>query len=419
MIEITSSKLYDEQASINHVEALAFKRHASTEGETKCLNFIIQELKKEDINPTTETFEWANIFTIALKLIFTFLFAYFFIYQIIILFPSITWIILILNISFFVIIFFVVKFLFDSTQLRFIGKKKEAKNLILSFQCKDPIPKRPVIIFSAHHDTASQRYPMTMIKILYKYGALLILTYLILTFIVSIWSLLAVFSMAQINIIYYNFRNVTFIIGLTILILNIILLANKKYDNSIGSIDNASGVAILLELAKLVKKYPLNKTDVIFLWCGAEERGLWGSRQYCNQHFEELIHDYDLEKSYNINIDMVGTYIGLLDKLGLFKKKDLNKNLNSVLEASAIQQKIPIKKESVKIGAGSSDHQIFRAYAKKYEIKGFQVSLFSTEDDVKYIHSKQDTPEKCSAEKLNDCIEICYNAIKSLDLRVE
>jgi len=201
--------------------------------------------------------------------------------------------------------------------------------------------------------------------------------------------------------------------------LNLILFANKKSDKSIGSIDNASGVAILIELAKLVKKKPLNKTDVLFLWCGAEERGLWGSRQYCNKHFEELIQDYDLDKSHNINIDMVGTYIGLLDKLGLIKKKNLNDNLNDVLLASAGQQKITLKKESIKIGSGSSDHQVFRAYAKKYEKNGFQVSLFSTEDDVRYIHSKHDTPDKCSAENLNYCIEICYNAIKSLDLRVE
>ena len=39
--------------------------------------------------------------------------------------------------------------------------------------------------------------------------------------------------------------------------------------------------------------------------------------------------------------------------------------------------------------------------------------------DSKYIHSKKDIPEFCSAENLNGCIEICYNAIKSLDLRVE
>jgi Zn-dependent M28 family amino/carboxypeptidase len=176
---------------------------------------------------------------------------------------------------------------------------------------------------------------------------------------------------------------------------------------------------VLLELAKLVNKEPLEMTDVIFLWCGAEERGLWGSKQYCSNHYEELNQDYDLDKSYNINIDMIGAYVGLVDKFGLFKRKSLNKNLNSVLEASATQQKMILKKEWNKFGAGSSDHLSFRAYARKFGNKEFQVAFFSSNDDVKYIHSKHDTPDKCSAENLNGCIEICYNAIKSLDLRVE
>jgi Zn-dependent M28 family amino/carboxypeptidase len=193
---------------------------------------------------------------------------------------------------------------------------------------------------------------------------------------------------------------------------------NKKTNNSIGSIDNASGVAILLELAKLVKKNPLQKTDVFFLWVGAEEMGLWGSKQYCSKHFEELDNDYDLNKSYNINIDMVGTYIGLIDETGLIKKKKLNENLNEVLKASDPQQKIPSEKAKMAFGSGS-DHLVLRAFAKKAEKKGFQITCFLSNKDSKYIHSKKDIPDLCSSENLNGCIDICYNAIKSLDLRVE
>ena len=305
---------------------------------------------------------------------------------IILLFPYITWIIFLLDIIFIVFILYEIKRIFDSTRITYIGKKKEARNILTTVQCKDMHPRRPVIIFSAHHDTASLRYSMTMLKNLYRIATFTLLTFLILSFITSIWSLLAIFDLTQFDIVFFFIRNLALVIGIILLIFNAIILINKKSDKSIGAIDNASGVAVLIELAKLIKKNPLYKTDVIFLWCGAEERGLWGSKQYCNLHFEELIHNYDMEKSYNINIDMVGTYIGLLDKLGLFKKKNLNKNLNDVLLASASQQKISLKKESVKIGAGSSDHQVFRAYAKKYENSGFQVSLFSTEDDVKYIH---------------------------------
>lgn len=88
------------------------------------------------------------------------------------------------------------------------------------------------------------------------------------------------------------------------------------------------------------------------------------------------------------------------------------------MEASANHQKISFKKENMILG-NFSDHKIFQVFAKKTEKDGFQVSAFISDKDIKYIHSKRDTPDKCSATNLNACIDICYNAIKSLDLRVE
>ena len=157
---------------------------------------------------------------------------------------------------------------------------------------------------------------------------------------------------------------------------------------------------------------------MIFLWCGAEEMGFWGSKQYCSKHFEELNQIYELNKSYNINIDMVRTYIGIVDETGLIKKKKLNNNLNNVLEASATHLNVPYKKISMSFSTGN-DHLVFRAFTKKSEKPEFQVACFLSKEDSKYIHSKKDTPDRCSATELNACIEICYNTIKSLDLRVD
>ncbi|MFX1375520.1 MAG: M28 family metallopeptidase [Promethearchaeota archaeon] len=419
MIYISSSRIYNEEAAINHVNALAFNRHSSSEGELKCINYITKELKKDGINPIIERFEWANTLTIVMKLIFILIFGFIILSQIIMLFPNITWIIFPLDIIFIVLILLGAKQIFDNTRTAYIGRKKKAKNVMMTVQCKDLYPKRPVIIFSAHHDTASLRLSMTMLKNLYRIAAVSLLTFLILSLIISILSFLAIFNLIQFDNSFFFIRNLALIIGIILLIIDAVILGNKKSDKSIGAIDNASGVAVLIELAKLLKRNPLNKTDVIFLWCGAEERGLWGSKQYCNTHFEELLYDYDLDKSYNINIDMVGTYIGMIDKHGLFKKKSLNSNLDNILKASANQQNIKLKNKSVRIGFGSSDHAVFRAYAKKEEKKGFQVSFLISNKDAKYVHSKNDTPEKCSAKNLNGCIEICYNAIQSLDLRVE
>ncbi|MFX1488724.1 MAG: M28 family peptidase, partial [Promethearchaeota archaeon] len=281
MIDISTINLYDEGITLSHVKALAFKRQAGTEGEIKCINYILQELYKEQIEPTIETFEWANTLTIIMKLIFTYIFINSISYLILLIYIHIIWIILPLNILFIIIIYFSGKKIFDNTQITYIGKKKESKNIITTFKARDLYHKRPVIIISSHHDTTSLRYSMTFLKILYITGIFLLLSFLILTFILSIWSLVALFQLAQFDVVYFVFRTISLIMGTILLIVNAIILGNKKSNNSIGSIDNASGVAILIELAKLIKKTPLEKMDVIFIWCGAEEMGLWGSIQYC------------------------------------------------------------------------------------------------------------------------------------------
>ena len=334
------------------------------------------------------------------------------------LYPVITWLILVLDSLFILLLLFSGKILFDHSRISYIGKKRASKNVITIVQAKNLYPNRPVIIFSAHHDSVSSLFPTKFLRFLLLSAVFLLLSYILINIFLSIWSIIAIFAVVSINIVYLVIRTISLIIGIVIMIELLITLFNRRTNQSIGSIDNASGVAILLELAKLVKKYPLQKTDVVFLWVGAEEMGLWGSKQYCSKHFEELDRDYNLNKSYNINIDMVGTYIGLIDEIGLIKKKKLNENLNDVLKASDTQQKIPSEKTKMSFGSGS-DHLVLRAFAKKAEKKDFQITCFLSKKDSKYIHSKKDIPDLCSTENLNGCIDICFNAIKSLDLRVE
>ncbi|MFX1346093.1 MAG: M28 family metallopeptidase [Promethearchaeota archaeon] len=409
--------MYDEQAALNHVKSLGFTRNASTEGETKAINYIRKQLDHEGVETKVESFEWAKTFIRIRHLILLLIFIIFLTSEILILYPSHTWIILPLYGLFFIIFILVGKYLFDHTRNIYIGKRTKSKNIIASIQAKDLYPKRPVIIFSAHYDSTSLNIPYKIRKPILLSTLALLLSSLLINIILSIWSILALFTAIQIDYIYIFIRNMALIIGIILLLEIFIFLFMKQTNESLGSVDNASGVAILIELAKLLKKDPLNKIDVIFLWCGAEEMGLWGSKQYCFKHFEELDNNYDLNKSYNINIDMVGTYVSLIDEVGLFKKKKMNENLNDVLKASDIQHKIPPKKVKLALGTGS-DHLVFKVYTKKAEKKGFQVTCFSSKNDSKYIHSKHDIPKLCSVENLNGCIDICYNAIKSLDLRV-
>ncbi len=88
---------------------------------------------------------------------------------------------------------------------------------------------------------------------------------------------------------------------------NIVLTAH--YDStslSKGSWDNASGSVGLLKIAEYFTEHkPYH--NLIFVWCGAEESGLNGSKAYVKKHADEL-KDIDL----CINLDVIGSTFGKL-----------------------------------------------------------------------------------------------------------
>lgn len=75
-------------------------------------------------------------------------------------------------------------------------------------------------------------------------------------------------------------------------------------DHSNGMYDNASGSAILMELARYFTANPPARS-MRFVWCGSEERGLLGSKAFVAQHADEV------EKTrLCINFDLGGTIAG-------------------------------------------------------------------------------------------------------------
>jgi Zn-dependent M28 family amino/carboxypeptidase len=70
-----------------------------------------------------------------------------------------------------------------------------------------------------------------------------------------------------------------------------------------GAVDNASGVAALLELARMFASGPKPQRSVVFLAVTAEEKGLLGSEYYANNPL------YPLETTVaDINMDSMGTF---------------------------------------------------------------------------------------------------------------
>ncbi len=394
MILISNLQIYREDGTIEHVKALAFNRTASSTGETEALQYIEKELKDSNIKSEIEYFDWTGPMRILMRTSYVLILILFLLFRLFLV----------------VIAFFIIKAMFEKTRELSFVKKEESKNIFAQISAKERKPNRPIVIFSAHYDSISTNLPYKLQIVIFFIYRLIVYFYVLIILLFFGIFILEYFDIVPLT--YFTVLLITFTsVGGVFVSIPIVYLVFVERPSS-GSIDNASGVAILIEMAKFIKRNPFENIDVLFLWFGAEEWGLKGSKSFCDQYYKILRQNYDLDKSLNINLDMVGTYIGLINKSGIFRRK-INKNFNDILEASANQLKISIRKHN-KIISPKSDYKSFKKFARKTRSK-FQVSCFLSSKDSKYIHSLRDTPDKCSVENLNGCLNICYHALKSID----
>jgi len=394
MKNILESELVDDTATINHIKNLAFSRTATTEGEILAVKYIDSVLKKEKMKTIIEYFDWTGPKRILMRIAYLIIFSYLILYRLFVI----------------IVAYFALKFMSAKMRKMSLIQKEQSKNIYTRIRAKTKAKKRPLIIFSAHYDSFSANVPYRVQSVLFFIFRIIILPYFVVMISLSLLVIADFFSDQISNDLLINLVYSSTLIEFIIIFLIFLLIYDNK--KSTGSIDNASGVSILLELAKIINKTPLEHHDIIFLWSGAEEWGMIGSKRFCERHRKKLIKKYDLDHSYAINIDMVGSYIGLLNKTGM-RKKSINKDLNKYINFCAKNLDIPIINYS-KLIRPNSDYLSFRSFAKKNN-KKMQVACFHSEKDSKYIHSAKDKPERCSSRNLNACLDICYNTILLID----
>lgn len=86
-----------------------------------------------------------------------------------------------------------------------------------------------------------------------------------------------------------------------------ILTLTAHYDSvpeGPGAYYNMSGAAIIMELCRYFKEHRPRRT-MEFVWFGAEEKGLLGSRNYIKEHETELP-----AHRFNMNVDLAGQLVG-------------------------------------------------------------------------------------------------------------
>lgn len=161
-----------------------------------------------------------------------------------------------------------------------------------------------------------------------------------------------------------------------------------------GADDNASGVAGLLELARVLKKEGVLKRNILFIAFGGEELGGLGSTSFVN---EEIINPSKIVAM--INLDMIGRLREKLIVDGVGTAKEWESIINEIGEK---ELNLSFKEG----GFGASDHSAF--YSKK-----IPVLFFFTGAHEDY-HLPSDNPSKINYEGEVKVIEFVKKVILKL-----
>lgn len=148
-----------------------------------------------------------------------------------------------------------------------------------------------------------------------------------------------------------------------------------------GAYDNMSGCVGLLGIAEHFAHNP-HSYGLRFVWCGSEERGLLGSKAYCEAHTEEL------EKTVlNINLDMIGCIMGKFISCCTTEEK-----LVGYIQYFALEQ-----------GFGCSSHQdVYSSDSTPFADKGVPAVSFAriAPPATATIHNSYDTKAVMSERQM-------------------
>ena len=163
-----------------------------------------------------------------------------------------------------------------------------------------------------------------------------------------------------------------------------------------GADDNASGVAVALELAKFtdLNRY-LFKRSVIFAFFGGEEAGMTGSWYFANRSFKDIMDKVVLM----VNIDMVGRS-GTNNPVQAYTIIQ-DSQIKDVLEITSQRGASLVIPKISHTDYFPSDHRTF------YE-KGIPTVLFTTGLHKDY-HSIYDTPDKLDYDQMAALSEYIYS----------
>jgi hypothetical protein len=172
-----------------------------------------------------------------------------------------------------------------------------------------------------------------------------------------------------------------------------------------GADDNASGDAVVLELAKYFKKVR-SPRSIIFAFFGAEEQGLVGSKQFLEWMKQADNQRKNLPDSLKgivamVNLDMVGR---MRDNAMSVSGTGTSSGFKAMAEAAAAQTKLNIS--CTPDGYGPSDHASFVA-------QDIPVLFLTTGGHMEY-HTPDDVPSTLNYDGMQQTLDFSKELITRL-----
>ena len=390
--------MIDENRIKENLKSFSFPRLSGTDDERKAFNLAFKKLEQLKFKPLSQEFEFSTFYAriyskiallsgFALQLMFFLNFS-----TIIIPFSSI-------------LILLLWGFLFTITRKPErikIGKKLNSANLYVKLDLMPKNEKSEInkiddskrekdVLFFCHLDSKGQRF------------SILVRIRVIRAWVFS--SLTIIIIIVCKNYIFVLYSLLFYIIGAFPIAINLIstifILLNATNNKSKGAIDNASGIACVLEFLNYYSnpEFRLNHYNLWFVFTGAEECGTMGIRNFC----------YKLEH-INKKESIIFNFDAIAKNIYLFPGKKMSGNVKSIYNTFLNNNKgLEIKRNPKKIYFGSHSDGY---YLKKNKFEGIGIGDLESR---KYLHSTHDTVDKVDSLLLKNLCEMIIDNLIVFD----
>ena len=382
--------LIDENRITKNLELFAFPRLSGTPYEKKAFNLAKKNIEEMNLYPEIQTFKFSTFYSrIYPKIAFPLVFWGFFT-----LYLNLSLLFVLVSLFLTILIFIPFFIITRKPENIKIGKILESQNLYvkLSRSSSEDLKsssesEKTNIFFIAHLDSKGQR-------ITARTRGLTIFFWAISLFVNLIILVLRLF----LSSFYFLFTLIGIISMAISFIATVILSSNTTNNKSKGVIDNASGIACVLELLNYfsIKKNEVRNYHLWFVLTGAEESGTMGIRS-----FYKTLNAINPIKSIVNNFESLGKSVNIVAT-----KNNLKNNFGyyNFLINKAKEYNFKTFINPLPVGIHTDGIYLFQ--------KNFNLIEYGSSEVGKFMHSEHDSLENVDVDVLK---KLCKFIIDTLE----